>query len=169
MNYYWLDASAIIKHHISETGTTKMNYLFDHVPLYQMFCLLQGVGEVISILVRHKNDDRYKNITKKLFNQIEEQFKEEFIQRNEVELVLPTEDQITASWEFIETHSLNSTDAIILQCVQDFANRLRINGHRLILISSDKRLIRAAKRERILTFNPETDSQAALDTLINVS
>ncbi len=167
MNYFWLDASAIIKHHISETGTPEMNHLFACVPLYQMFCLLEGVGEVISIFVRHKNNDKYRNITKTLFNQIKQQFENEFIHRNEVELVLPTKDQITDSWEFIEKHSLNSTDAIILQCALDQANELRIKGHRLILVSSDKRLIRAARSESMLTFNPETDSQTALDVFIN--
>ncbi|MDE0482104.1 MAG: type II toxin-antitoxin system VapC family toxin [Candidatus Poribacteria bacterium] len=168
MNYFWLDASAIIKHYISETGTPEMNYFFAHVPLFQMYCLLNGIGEVISIFVRHKNDDKYRNVTKTLFNQLKQQFENEFIYRNEVELVLATEDQITDSWELIEKHSINSTDAIILQCALDLANDLRSDGHRLVLVSSDKRLIRAAKGERMLTFDPENDTQTALDTLINV-
>ena len=168
MIFFWLDASALIKHYISETGTHEMNHLFDSVPLYRMFCLLESVGEVISIFVRHKNDDRYRNVTKTLFNQIKQRFENEFIHRNEVGLVLPTEDQITDSWELIEKHSINSTDAIILQCAIDYTNDLRPDGHRLILVSSDKRLIRAARSERMLTFDPETDTQTALDALINV-
>lgn len=132
-----------------------------------MYCLLNGIGEVVSIFVRHKNHDKYRYVTKTLFNQLKQQFENEFIYSNEVELVIATEDQITDSWELIEKHSINSTDAIILQCAIDYANDLRSDGHRLVLVSSDKRLIRAAKSERMITFNPETDTQTALDAFIN--
>ncbi|MCI0387876.1 MAG: hypothetical protein MOB07_03770 [Acidobacteria bacterium] len=37
----------------------------------------------------------------------------------------------------------------------------------LVLISSDLRLTRAAKAEGLITFNPETDDQQTLDSLIN--
>jgi predicted nucleic acid-binding protein len=85
----------------------------------------------------------------------------------EVEKVSPTEPQVTDSWELIENRSINSTDAIILRCALDKAAELRANGHDLVLVSSDLRLIRAAKAEGLLAFNPETDDQQTLDSLIN--
>ena len=79
----------------------------------------------------------------------------------------PTESQIAASWELIVTHSINSTDAIILRCALDSAIELRGDGDDLILVATDTRLLRAAQAEYLHTFNPETDSQAILDTFID--
>jgi hypothetical protein len=43
------------------------------------------------------------------------------------------------------------------------------DGDNLVLVSSDKRLLRASQSEGLPTFNPETDSQTALDILIDSS
>ena len=167
MNVFWLDASALVKYYLSETGSYEMNYLFSRIPLNQMLCLYISVGEVISIFVRHKNNERYRQVTKTLFNQLKQQFEDDFIHREEAGLIIPIKDQITDSWQLIEKHSINSTDAIILQCAIDYTNIIKPSGNKLILVSSDKRLLRAARNERIIIFNPETDNQHTLDTLIN--
>ncbi len=164
MNFFWLDANAYAKRYIAEKGSSLVNYFFEFVPLGRMICLFEGAGEIIFVFVRRRNENK---ITETFFNQIRQHFEEEFTNRSEIEHVFPTEDQITDSWELIEKHSINSTDAIILQCAIDYANDLRMKGHRLILVSSDKRLIRAARNEDMLTFNPETDTQTALNTFIN--
>ena len=164
MNFFWLDASAYAKRYIAEKGTQLINYLFTHVPLGRMVCLFEGGGEIIFVFVRRRNEGK---ITTTRFSHIRERFETEFINRDEVGRVFPTEDQITNSWDLIEKHSLNSTDAILLQCALDRVNELRMNGDNLILASSDKRLLRAAQNERVLTFDPETDSQTALDVLID--
>ncbi|MDE0088831.1 MAG: type II toxin-antitoxin system VapC family toxin [Candidatus Poribacteria bacterium] len=164
MNFFWLDASAGIKRYVVEGGSPLINHLFARVPLDKMFCLLEGVGEIISIIVRIRNRGK---ITIAGFNQAKQLFDNEIIHRNEVQLVLATEDQITDSWDLIEKHFINSTDAILLQCALDRVNELRIEGDNLVLVSSDKRLIRAAQSEGLLIFNPETNSQAALDVLID--
>ena len=141
-----------------------MNHFFERVPSYRMMCLFEGGGEVIFVFVRRKNTGE---ITPVLFNQIRQQFETEIIYRREVVKVLPIKNQITNSWDLIEKHSLNSTDAILLQCALDGVNELRMNGDNLILVSSDKRLLRAAQNEGLLTFDPETDSQTALDVFID--
>ena len=164
MNFFWLDANACVKRYVIEEGTPLINYLFDGVSLDEMFCLFEGVGEIISVIVRLRNRGE---ITTEGFNQAKQLFDDEIIYRDEVELVLPTEAQITTSWEFIEKHSINSTDAILLQCALDRTNELRIDGDNLVLVSSDKRLIRAAQSEGVLTFDPEIDSQTTLDAFIN--
>ena len=64
---------------------------------------------------------------------------------------------------------INSSDAYILQCALDKSNQLRTTGHDLILVSSDKSLLNAARSEGLLTFDPETDSQTTLNVLINSS
>ena len=74
---------------------------------------------------------------------------------NQVERVSPTAEQIVASWELIDAHSINSTDAIILQCALSQANQLRRSGNNLVMVSSDQRLLEAARDEGLLTFDPE--------------
>ena len=161
---FWLDASAYAKRYVAEKGTQVINYLFACVSLERMVCLFEGGGEIIFVFVRRRNEGK---ITTTRFNQLREHFETEFTDRDEVEKIFPTEDQITDSWDIIEKHSLNSTDAILLQCALDKANELRIGGDNLVLVSSDKRLIRASRMEGLLTFDPETDTQIALDVFIN--
>ena len=166
MNYFWLDASALARRYVAQTGTPVVNYLFTHVPLQQILCLFEGIGEIISIFVRRRNGGA---TTVSGFNQAMQDFRSEVSHRAEVEKVYPTPDQIFSSWGLIETHAINSTDAIILRCALNKTIELRANRHNLVMISSDARLLRAAQAEGLLTFNPETDSQATLDTFINLS
>ncbi|RKU08728.1 hypothetical protein C6502_14235 [Candidatus Poribacteria bacterium] len=166
MNYFWLDASALVKRYVPEAGTPVVNYFFTRVPLQQMLCLLESVGEIISIFVRRRNGGA---ITGSDFNQAMLDFRFEVILCAEVEKAYPTESQIAASWELIETHSINSTDAIILRCALDSAIELRGDGDDLILVATDVRLLRAAQVEGLRTFNPETDSQAVLDAQLHSS
>ena len=68
-------------------------------------------------------------------------------------------------WESIglmDTHSINSVDAILLCSALDIANNLRDEGNEIVLIALDQRLLRAAQTEELLCFNPETDSQQML-------
>ena len=164
MNFFWLDASAYAKRYVAEKGTQLMNHLFTRVPLGRMVCLFEGGGEIIFVFVHRRNEGK---ITTTRFNQLREHFETEFINRDEVEQIFPTENQIADSWDLIEEHSLNSTDAILLQCALDRTNQLGMDGDNLVLVSSDKRLIRASQNEGLLTFDPETDSQTALDVLID--
>lgn len=141
-----------------------MNHFFARVSLYRMTCLFEGGGEVIFVFIRRTNEGK---ITAARFNLIKQRFETEIIHSPEVVKMLPIKSQIAESWKFIEKHSINSTDAIILQCALDRVRELLTNGDNLVLVSSDKRLLRAAKNEGMLTFDPETDSQTALDVLID--
>lgn len=164
MNYFFLDASAVVKRYIPETGTLEMNYFFARVPPHRMLCLFEGGGEVIFVFSRSRNE---RKVTAIRFNQIKQRFLTEVIYRVRMIKVFPTKNQISRSWDFIERHSINSTDAILLQCALDRVNELRIEGDNLVLVSSDKRLLNAARSEGLPIFNPETDNQAALDILID--
>ena len=166
MNYFWLDASAVVKRYVTEpNGTPEMRYFFDKVPPERMMiCRPATVGEVISIFVRCKNSQR---ITAAYFDQVKQLFESEIRQHPDILKIPPTEIQEDASVEFIEAYSINSTDALILQCAIDKTIELQMKGNNLVLVSSDKRLLRAAQSEELLTFNPETDSQAALDVFID--
>ena len=160
MNYFWLDASAVVKRYITEpNGTPEMRYFFHKVPPERMMiCMPVTVGEVIFVL--GKKDKQH-------FDQQKQLFETEVSQHPQVAKVYPTNTQMDASLQFIKPDAINSTDAIILQCALDKANELRMNGHDLILVSSDTDFLKVARNEGLRTFNPETNARAYLDGLIN--
>jgi predicted nucleic acid-binding protein len=62
----------------------------------------------------------------------------------------------------INFHHLNATDAILL-AVLLHAKQVRFSSDMLILVTADKRLVRAAEAEGIRTIDPEsaTDEEIA--------
>ena len=164
MIYFWLDANAIAKRYVPEKGTPIINYFFTRVSAERMICLFDSMDETRFVIVKKRN---MKEITPSKFNQAIQQFEAEVVNSTEVVQMHANVDQKEAARQLIHNYPINSSDAYILQCALDKANQLRTAGHDLILISSDKRLLKAAQSERLLTFNPETDSQAALDVLID--
>ena len=174
MNYFWLDASAVVKRYIvEEDGTPQMKCFFNCVPPGRMMiCMSATVGEVISIFASrrniYKNNPRDKRgITEKRFDQVKQLFANEVSQHPEVVKVYPTNIQVDTSVEFIERYSINNTDAIILQCVLDKTNELQTHGDGIILVSSDGDFLKASRSEGLRTFNPETNKLVYLKSLIN--
>jgi predicted nucleic acid-binding protein len=55
--YFYLDASALAKRYVPESGTGVINYLFSRVPAHRISVLHLGVAEVISIFVRKHNSN----------------------------------------------------------------------------------------------------------------
>ena len=163
MNYFWLDANAIVKRYVIEKGSPIINHFFTYISPERMICFFDSMDETRSVIVRKRNR---AEITSSQFNQAIQQFEVEIVNSTEVEQVHATINQKIAARELIDDYSMNNTDAYILQCALDKANQLRTSGHDLILIGSDKRLLRSARSEGLLTFDPEIDSQASLNVLI---
>ena len=164
MIYFWLDANAIAKRYVTERGTPIINYFFTHVSAERMICLFDSMDETRFVIAKKRNEGK---ITQSEFHQAIQQFEDEVVNSTEVGQVHATVNQKEAARQLIHDYPINSTDAYILQCALDKARELQISGDVLILVSSDKRLLNAAKRETLRTFDPETDSQIALDVLIN--
>lgn len=164
MIYFWLDANAIAKRYVVEDGTPLINYLFTHVSAERIICLFDSMDETRFVIVKKRNR---AEITVSEFNQAIQQFEVEVVNSTEVVQVHATVNQKEAARQLIHDYPINSSDAYILQCALDKANQLRAARDDLILVTSDKRLLDAAKSERLLTFNPETGSQTALGVLIN--
>jgi predicted nucleic acid-binding protein len=162
--YFWLDANAIAKRYVVEKGTLLINYFFTRVSAERIICFFDSMDETRVVITKYRNRG---DITPSEFSQAIQKFEAEVVNSVEVVQVHATVDQKEAARQLIHDYPINSTDAYILQCALDKAKELRAFGADLILVSSDKRLIRAAKRERLLTFDPEADSQTALDVFIN--
>lgn len=164
MLWIYFDASALVKRYSSENGTELVNELFRQRSAVQMTCATIGVLEIVSVLVRKQNDGR---LPLHLFNQAMIELNKEIID-DDTFVIAPIDDGlILSSLELIAKHNINATDAIILRSCLDLQKNLQSAGHRLILCSCDKRLVRAGKGENIIVIDPEIETIANLQTLLS--
>lgn len=160
MHHFYFDASALAKRYTDEVGSDKIDFFFDNVPLERLSCLTIGAMEVFWICVRKRNDGR---ITNHQFERAAALLRREVINsQSDFKKISVPDSLVWSSMDLIETHSLNSVDALVLRSALDTATELRSIGDRLVLVASDQRLLRAAHAEGLQIFNPELDSQQIL-------
>jgi hypothetical protein len=163
VRYFDLDASALGKRYAPELGTALVNHLFRNVAPDRLYLFNVGVADVVSILVRKKNGG---HISAAMLTQILTDLGTEIIYATGVKKVEADNILVTDALPFIEIHSVNGMDAILLRSALNVADQLRDVGDDLVLVASDQRLLRAAQAEGLLTFDPETQTQADLDALL---
>jgi predicted nucleic acid-binding protein len=161
--FFFLDASALAKRYAAELGSDVMNHLFVQVPPDRFSEFNVGVAEVVSLLVRKRNTGR---LSAAAFSQALLDLGAEISVPTVVRKASADNALVTASIPLIIAHSVNATDAILLRYCLNEATLLRPSGDDLILATSDQRLVTAARAEGLVTFNPETQTQADLDTLL---
>jgi predicted nucleic acid-binding protein len=161
--WFYLDASALAKRYIPETGSAQIDAILDTVPARRIVLLSIGAGEVVSIFVRKRNAGR---LSLSDFAQAMASFEAEIVRAADVAKLPVTHRLVWSSLALIVAHSINSTDAATLKSALAMARRLRGAGDDLVLVASDQRLLRAAQAEGLTTFNPETQDQAALAAFI---
>ncbi len=160
MYHFYFDASALAKRYTRESGSDKMLFLFDNVPLERLSCLTLGAIEVFWICVRKRNDGR---ITNHQFERATTYLRREVINnQSDFKTISVPDSLVWDSMRLVEAHSLNSVDAMVLRSALDTAAELRSTDDRLVLVASDQRLLRAARTEGLQIFNPELDSQQRL-------
>src|SRR5262245_31806526 len=158
---FW-DASALAKRYVSEPGAALADEIFRRVATDHMACLTLAGLEVVSILVRKKNGGR---LSPGLFRHTLANFRAEVVNATDFGKESVTDVLVISAAVFVESYSVNSTDAVVLSAAVDLTARLRSAGRDLLLVACDQRLIRAARAEGLATFNPETQSQTDLDAL----
>jgi predicted nucleic acid-binding protein len=163
MFFAYLDASALAKRYVAEAGSVMVDHLFVRVPRERMIVFSVGLTEVVSIFVRKHNGGV---IGTPRFRHALRSFRTEFDLAGPARIV-PVDGQLAElAYGFVEVYSLNSTDAIILRSALDAAAALRATGDDLLLVASDRRLLRAARAEGLTAFDPEAQSAADLDTIL---
>ncbi len=166
MYHFYFDASALVKRYIRETGSDKINFLFDNLPLNQLKCLTIGAAEVFWVCVRKKNDGR---ITPYEFTHAVANLNREVTSGSSDFRTDSVPDTLVwASLNLVETYSLNSVDAIVLRSALETATELRRIDDTLVLVASDQRLLRAASNEGLLIFNPEIGTEETLKAWLDV-
>jgi uncharacterized protein len=162
--WVYFDASALVKRYSPEDGTDLVNEIFHQLPTTQMSCGMLGVLEIIAVLVRKRNDGR---LSPKLFAQAMVEINQEIIEDDSFSITSVDDTLILSALELITQHNINSTDAIILRSCLNLQQALRNQQIRLALWSCDKRLLRAAQHEGLEVFDPEVDTTAQLQVLLN--
>ena len=158
----YFDASALVKRYTNEPGTNLVNELFSRLPIEKMYCSTMGLPEVVSILVRQRNDGR---LLPKFFHRAMTAFRTEVIVSSRFQKSSVDDEPILSALSFIEKHNLNSVDTIILRAALDLQQELLLTNNDLMLWTSDKRLARAATTEGLKTFDPEIEFLATLEAL----
>jgi predicted nucleic acid-binding protein len=163
MASFCLDGSALAKRYVPEPGSALVDFILDSVPEDRIYVLNVGAAEVVSVLVRRRN---VGTVSAADFSQLILELESEVIQSPAKHLLAFDNSVVIDALAYIMIHSINATDAVILRVAVDVAQHLRNQGDELVLVASDQRLLRAAQAEGLVTFNPETQDQAALATLV---
>jgi len=166
MPWIYFDASALVKRYSQESGTPLVNEVFRHIPSAQMTCSTLGILEIVSVLVRKRNDGR---LGRELFEQAMIEFKAEVIDHEEFLAASVNDELLLSALELISRHNINATDAVILRSVLNLQQALQSADGELMLWSSDKRLVRAAQAEGITAFDPEEETIDHLHQLLGIS
>lgn len=136
-NVFFLDSSALAKRYVVEPGTDAMNELLDRCPPDRFFVLPIGLGETISVFVRRHNAGR---LSRALLAQALFEFHQEIVNSSSVNWIGMTDALVLASFTLILTHSINSTDAVLLRAATERASILRGSGDDVVVVASDQRL-----------------------------
>lgn len=161
--HFFLDASALLKRYVTEAGSTLVNHLFGNAASDQLACLLLGVLEVISVIVRKKNRG---DITVAEYQLAIAHLRQEILVTLAHRTLSTPDEVLHAAIPLIDLHSINANDAVFLSVIRELTTQLPADDQ-ITLIASDQRLLKAAQAEGLATFNPETQSQAELDALLN--
>jgi predicted nucleic acid-binding protein len=126
------------------------------VPPDRQICLDLGFLEIVSILVRKRNDGR---IAASYFKQAMIDLRRDILE-NEYFLLDPIDSsRVISSAVLVEKHNINATDAILLHSALKIQERFSEAGgdDELVLLTADGRFARAAAAEHLPVLNPETD------------
>ncbi|MCI0455545.1 MAG: type II toxin-antitoxin system VapC family toxin [Gemmataceae bacterium] len=163
MRFFYLDASALVKRYAPEAGSLLVNHLFAKAPADRLLVFNVGMAEVVSILVRKHNGGHLSAVA---LAQAVADLGTEIIHAAAVVKVAADDALVVSAIPLIRVYSINSTDALILRSALLIATNVRTAGNDLVLVTSDKRLLKAAQAAGLTTFDPETQTQADLDALL---
>lgn len=163
MRQFYLDTSALVKRYHYELGTEAVNVLVDAVVSGRAKGLLLTLAllETISTLNRKRNE---RLLDKRLFDKLTKVFYREV----ERFTILSIDDtKVVSSITHVMRHSLNNADALHLTAAL-IARESIDSEDDYVMVSSDKRLLKAAKKEKLTVLNPEQVDAAQLKKSLNL-
>jgi predicted nucleic acid-binding protein len=162
MRVVYSDPSAWVKRYLAEPGSEVMDAIWAEISRGrgQAVCHWLGFTELVWVLQRRRNVGRLDPLA---FTAVYQQFRDDCEQ---VVWVGLSWDQVQASVVWIVHHNLNATDALHLQVA--LSQRVS-GGGQVYLVSSDRRLVRAARAEGLVCVDPEQSEIAEVQALFLVS
>lgn len=163
MLLFYLDASAWAKRYTGEYGWDVVNALFDDPAINGKIGLITSTlsqAEVTSAFVRFRNrtglsDDRF-----------DEGLHQLSVDGERLYWLRIGDETFRHGIPLVIKHSINATDGAILRGLLDLRDQLHSSGNRVWLVTSDKRLVRAASLEGVPCLDPEIDSLRAVRQLL---
>lgn len=160
MRLFLFDASALVKRYTLEP---LIDLLFAHSTPGRFQCLMLGVAEVVAALARKRNRG---DLAPPMYDAAMVQLRAEVINVPGFIKVAADNALIDRALTSLQAHAINANDAIVLMAALNKARQLRTTGDDLVLVSSDQRLLNAAKAEGLTSFDPVTQTQAELNSLL---
>lgn len=150
----FFDSSALLKRFVKESGTEAVDRVLD-APDGARATSWIAVVEIVSVLVRKKNDRR---ITDEQFREALRTLDGEVIAPPGFELRLPEEEEIRLAMPLVVLHNINASDALILESARRWFAEV---GHGEFW-TNDRRLLRAARDEGMQAIDPTDPANLAL-------
>lgn len=150
MSSYYLDASALGKRFLSETGSKWVNGCFDSSAQHLLASSAVCGVEVASALARAHREKRISLLRR---NMVLDQVREEMVSR--IRSVRASESVLGLASEFAVTRNLRAYDAVHLATAVQLRSQLVSSGLPApVFVSADARLLEAARAEQFETENP---------------
>ena len=163
MNYFAFDTSALIKCYRNEAGTANVltitDALFMHMP-QRIITSRLIVAESVSVLKRKAN---IKALTETELNLAIKELRREMLL---VTSIILSDQVADGCHSLILTHNINSADAMFLYQALQVSQILGQSNHRVWLVASDARLLRAADKEGLAILDPESADGQFAETLL---
>ncbi len=153
---FW-DASGLVKRYVVEAGNDVVDALFAFVPTSAMLTTVWGYAETFSILLRKRNDGRLDSLT---FHTAVTALRREVINSPAMGFLTVDESVVLAGLSLMARHNINATDAALLAALLRYARSEPSALSACVMVTSDKRLQRAAEAEGLQTINPQDMSVA---------
>jgi predicted nucleic acid-binding protein len=146
------DASALAKRYLPELGTATVDALFNLVEPTGLLTTSIGYTETFAVLLRRRNAG---DLDQASFAAATQALHNDVLYLARLGILPITDPTIISSTPLILRHNLNATDAAILTLLLDHDRALQAGSQRCALIACDQRLLRAARAEGLVAFNPE--------------
>lgn len=152
MKYFYIDACALVKRYHKEKGTDQVDVLFDTLIGRKPKCLITSIisiPETIATLNRKKNEGKIK------YSQLKEILANLINEVDMLDTITVDEERILGSISLITRHNLNSVDALHLSAIKEAGEIAKYIEGTVIIVTSDKRLLKVSENEGFKTLNPE--------------
>jgi predicted nucleic acid-binding protein len=162
MAFLFWDASALAKRYTAEMGSETVDAVFNRRGAYDMATTAWGYLETYSILLRRKNGGVLDAPT---FRYSVTALQSEVVDDPGFHFVPVPDHTVLGGLSLMQRHNLNSTDAVLLSTLLRFLEDGATRREAAILLTSDRRFMRAAQIEGLTVLNPEEippDSVAAV-------